>query len=225
MRTLATAACVAACALPLPASAFFVQETFDPATQSGSFGVINNELSDVVAFAVANDTLFGSDGRGHEFYRDWATGLISDTHWDAQKGVFELAIGRPVPAFGTLFPGYSRAVVYWAHDILGPVEQAMVASLSWEPASLVLRDAASSCPINCSRPILPGDDASITTYGVLGFYFSATAPGSPFAALTRDFQFVTGDVTLVPEPRAWAMLATGGLLLGWTLRRRRPRAP
>lgn len=116
-------------AVPLSAKAIVVEEYFDPATQSGSFGIYNNSTSSIVAFAVANDTVFASDG-SHELYRIWATGIITETNWNTGKDIFAAAIGQPVPAFGTLFAGYSKAMVYWAHDILSPAEQAAVVSLA-----------------------------------------------------------------------------------------------
>lgn len=211
---------VALLAPTAPQAGFVVEEYFDPVTQSGSFGVRNTGTDAVVAFAVANDTLFGSDGT-HELYRIWATGLISEANWDLQKGTFEAAIGQPIPAFGTLFPGYHKAAVYWAHDILPAPEQAAVAGLSWEPGSLRLRDPINqSCPCYLSLPIPGGDDATYAHLGILGFYFNATSPGSPFVALTQNFQFIQGEaqVVAIPEPQSVVLLLAGLGLVGWRLR-------
>jgi len=206
-----------------------IEEYFEyTSPQSGTFGVRNTGPGTVVAFAVANDTLLGADGT-HEFYRVWASGLISDTNWDAEKDIFEAAIGQSVPTFHSFFPGYHKAVVYWAHDILPAPQQAAVASLSWEAGSLRLRDPVNqSCPCYFSQPIPEGDDATYASFGELGFYFYATAPGSPFAALTvnpltGEFAFVQGEVQLVPipEPTAVAMMLAGLALLGNKLRKGR----
>ncbi|MCC6533509.1 MAG: hypothetical protein IT531_13230 [Burkholderiales bacterium] len=197
-------------------AAFVVEEYYDSGTNTGYLGVKNTEPTAVVAFAVANDTLTAVDG-SHELYRVWAAALISETNWDLQKTLFEGVIGQPIPAFGTLFPGYEKAAIYWAHDILTPGEQAIVAGLSWEPGSLRLRDPVNqSSPAYFSQPIPSGDDATYSHLGLLGFYFYADAPASPFVALTQDFRLLQGETVLVaiPEPKAMFLMLAGLALLG-----------
>lgn len=198
------------------AASVVIEEYFFPETQSGYFGIKNVGSDAIVAFAVANDTVHGVDGT-HELYRKWAAGIVTESNWNADRLVFQQAISQVVPnfsipEFGTLFPGYQKAAIYWAHDLLGPAQQSIVAGLHWEPGTLNLRNPITeSCACYFSQAIPAGADATYSAAGLLGFYFYATSHSSPFVALTDQFGLIQGEAVLtpVPEPMSSILMLVG----------------
>ena len=85
-----------------------------------------------------------------------------------------------VPGFTEAFGlGYTNAVIFWAHDLLPPAEQALIEALPWD---LVWLRAVESPAYPASAAIPPGT----VVPGTEGWYFHTLLAASPFLALTHD---------------------------------------
>ena len=126
-----------------------------------------------------------------------------------------------VPGFTEAFGlGYTNAVIFWAHDLLPPAEQALIEALPWD---LVWLRAVESPAYPASAAIPPGT----VVPGTEGWYFHTLLAASPFLALTHDtvtgelhlYGGGTGPLPTIPEPGVGALLASGLAMMGWRSRR------